>query len=216
MSVKGASIRELNKALALQQKRDPKAQMRKASDMYEQYFLEQMLKSMRKSVQTSDFTKPNMGEKIYRENLDSEYVKSWVGRGGLGLSDLIYQQMSERMQPQMNFKRLDRFLPLEKNENFKLHKLPGSEGQENFQIEFEPKSQSKNLQAPLPAKILQHQELRPGQYASLLSFDNGMQGRMIYEGLPKSAVGAQVQRGEKLAELSPSARSLYLGFQFLV
>lgn len=64
-----------------------------AAKMYEKYFLGQMMKAMRSTVAKSDLEKPSMGEGIYREQLDDQYVDSWGERGGIGLADMIHDEL---------------------------------------------------------------------------------------------------------------------------
>ena len=67
-----------------------------ASKMYEAQFLREMTKAMRKSVVDGGLLKKNMGEKIFQEKLDHQYVDKWVNRGGVGLADVIYNHLMER------------------------------------------------------------------------------------------------------------------------
>lgn len=84
-----------------QQKELQEAQMRKAAQAYEKYFLDEMVKAMRSTVPKGEgLIKPNFAEELYRENLDQEYVKNWSERGGVGLSDLIYQQLKDQIERQ--------------------------------------------------------------------------------------------------------------------
>jgi flagellar protein FlgJ len=55
-----------------------------------------MVRAMRKTVPESDFMAPNMAEKIYREQMDDNFVDSWVDGGGVGLGDMIYDQLMQR------------------------------------------------------------------------------------------------------------------------
>ncbi len=64
-----------------------------AAKMYEKYFLGQMMKAMRSTVAKSDLEKPSMGEGIYRDQLDDQYVDSWGERGGIGLADMIHDEL---------------------------------------------------------------------------------------------------------------------------
>src|SRR4051812_7776266 len=66
--------------------------LREAAKLYEEQFLGEMVKAMRKTVSESDFLKPGMGEKIYRDQLDQQYVENWADQGGIGLADLIVEQ----------------------------------------------------------------------------------------------------------------------------
>lgn len=76
---------------------DPRAQLQQASQMYEKHFLGEMVKAMRNSVQKGGLVKESMADQIYTQQLDSEYVKSWVTRGGVGLAKLIEKQMLQHM-----------------------------------------------------------------------------------------------------------------------
>lgn len=71
--------------------RDPRVM--DAARMYEKYFLNQMVKAMRETVSYSDLQKPTMGEEIYRDQLDDQYVNSWTESGGIGLADMIHDQL---------------------------------------------------------------------------------------------------------------------------
>lgn len=71
-------------------------QMKEAAQSYEKYFLNEMVKAMRSTVHKEDgLIKQNFAEQIFSENLDQEYVDNWSKSGGVGLADLIYQQLQE-------------------------------------------------------------------------------------------------------------------------
>ena len=105
-----------------------------ASKLYEKQFLRQMVKSMRSTVSKSGLVKNSMAEKVFREQLDHEYVEQWGNRGGIGLSNLIYNQLRERFGQQLGLdpalskpegpiplEKEKTFLPLEKKQSFGLH-----------------------------------------------------------------------------------------------
>lgn len=107
-----------------QQKALQDKQMREAAQSYEKYFLDEMVKAMRSTVpQGEGMINPNFAEKLYKENLDQEYVKNWAQSGGVGLADLIYEQL----QAQIN----GHAKPLESGENAKIKGLEAYEKQ-NF------------------------------------------------------------------------------------
>ena len=76
-----------------QQVADPDQKIRDAAKMYEQYFLNEMMKSMRKTVDHSKLNEPTMAQKIYSEQLDTQYVEKWSDSGGVGLADIIYNKL---------------------------------------------------------------------------------------------------------------------------
>jgi Rod binding domain-containing protein len=80
-------------------------QIHKAAKMYEQQFLQEMMQAMRKTVQHTN--EPSMAEKIYADELNSQYVEKWADSGGNGLADLIYKELKEKILPSQH----SRYLP---------------------------------------------------------------------------------------------------------
>lgn len=89
-------------------RRDPR--LLDAARMYEKQFLREMVKAMRTTVMESDFVEHSQGEKIFREQLDDQYVEQWGNTGGVGLADVIYQNIEDRfgssvkLPPKKSFK----------------------------------------------------------------------------------------------------------------
>lgn len=77
-------------------RRDERVQ--KAAEMYEDQFLREMVRAMKKSIPESDLVKKNMGEKIFQDQLDETHVEAWVNKGGVGLADLIYNNIMDRVR----------------------------------------------------------------------------------------------------------------------
>lgn len=73
--------------------------LKDVSVIYEKQFLRDLVKAMRSTVSASELSKPSMGEKIYKEQLDDQYVESWGEQGGIGLQDIIFQQLKEKYLP---------------------------------------------------------------------------------------------------------------------
>lgn len=74
--------------------KDPRLQ--EAAKMYEKQFLREMVKAMRATVPESDLVPANAGERVFRQQLDDQYAEKWGDQGGIGLADLIYDNISER------------------------------------------------------------------------------------------------------------------------
>ena len=77
---------------------------REVAQMYEKHFIRQMMKEMRSTVHESGFIKQNNAEKIFRDQLDDQYAEDWGKSGGVGLADLIHEQLMERYGPQFGLK----------------------------------------------------------------------------------------------------------------
>ena len=64
--------------------------LREAANEFEAIFIQQMLKSMRKTSLDSNLLPKSEGEKIFRSMLDEQYAKLSANSGSLGLGQMIY------------------------------------------------------------------------------------------------------------------------------
>ncbi len=72
---------------------DDKA-LKEMCDEFEKYFLREMYKSMRKTVNTDNFMiYGGQSEEIFQDFLDEQYVDNAVKAGGVGLSKKLYEQL---------------------------------------------------------------------------------------------------------------------------
>ena len=78
--------------------RDDESRLREASNEFEAIFIQQLLKTMRKTSLESDFVKKSEGEKIFRSMLDEQYAILSAKSGRLGLGEMIYQQLKSNLK----------------------------------------------------------------------------------------------------------------------
>ena len=78
------------------------ARLREASNEFEAIFIQQMLKTMRKTSLESDLIKKSEGEKIFRSMLDEQYARLSAKSGSLGLGEMIYQQLKSNLKNNKN------------------------------------------------------------------------------------------------------------------
>ncbi|MFK8138317.1 MAG: rod-binding protein [Bdellovibrionales bacterium] len=196
-------------AISLQQKAidfrrkhmDPKEQLNKASKMYEKHFLNEMVKAMRSTVTKSDLLKQSMGDKIYSQKLDDEYVKSWVGRGGVGLSKLIYNQMMDQFGAQMGIqpKRID---PL-KQPMLKIDKGRVEDPKiMNFNLKSDEKGASLDL--PFSGRVLHQLSQDDGSKHLLLQHEKGIQSTWSGKGIDSFQAGTEIPAGKSLGKIDDS------------
>ncbi len=74
------------------------ARLREASNEFEAIFIQQMLKSMRKTSLESDLIKKSEGEKLFRSMLDEHYAILSAKSGSLGLGEMIYKQLKSNLK----------------------------------------------------------------------------------------------------------------------
>ena len=71
------------------------AQIRKAAEAFESYFIQIMFREMRRTTfdEQGLFPRSN-AERIFTDMLDEEIAKSAASGRGIGLADMIYRQMT--------------------------------------------------------------------------------------------------------------------------
>jgi Rod binding domain-containing protein len=75
-----------------------RAEIRKAAEMFESYFLQIMFREMRKTtLNENSFIPKSHAEKIFTEMLDEQVSKDAAAAGGIGLADMIYKQMTRHL-----------------------------------------------------------------------------------------------------------------------
>jgi Rod binding domain-containing protein len=74
--------------------RDPSKAVRKTAEQFEAYFIQQMMKSMRDTIEKSDLVEGGNME-MYQDLMDKEVSLSIAKRGGMGLADMMERQMNQ-------------------------------------------------------------------------------------------------------------------------
>ncbi len=77
-----------------QQQQPRNKKVDEVAKMYERQFLGEMFKAMRSTVNETD--KPSMAQNIYNSQRDEQYLDAWSEKGGIGFSNIIYDQIMER------------------------------------------------------------------------------------------------------------------------
>ena len=72
---------------------DPK--LRSACQGMESLFIDYLLKQMRTTVDKSGFISGGQAEEIFTSMLDTELAKEASTRGGIGLADVLYNQLKK-------------------------------------------------------------------------------------------------------------------------
>lgn len=217
---------KIQRGISLQQTPpNPDARLREASQMYEQHFLNEMVKAMRKTVEHSKMTEPTMAEKIYAEQLDSQYVESWSNRGGVGLADIIYDQLQDRFfnrggkapHPQGPIEiqngttiKIDESQPtsvipiLDPKSS-----LPKNEVSVLYQWDADQKPSQREIKSPFAGDVLQNFRVGDDRNIVKIAHDDGLTSTLSYIGRAQDLqLGERVEAGQKLGSLSPESLGL--------
>ncbi|WP_413583406.1 rod-binding protein [Bdellovibrio sp. HCB288] len=200
--------------------------LRDVSKMYEKHFLGEMMKAMRSTVHESGFIQVNQAEKIFREQLDGEYVDKWSEKGGIGLSNLIYDQLVDRYGAQLGIKKNQLKpmgpLALDDKSNFTARQFrhPGrSADSMSYRISRTAppvagaqavQADENQVKAPWGGTLRAVRNLVDNQTMVEIEHDNGLKSQVVFKGqMSQIETGKKVQAGETLGILSSDAKSLY-------
>lgn len=186
--------------------------------LYEKQFLNEMVKAMRGTVTYGSMTKPNMGEQIYREQLDQEYVENWSESGGAGLSQVIFKELKEKILPQSMGQKFTQPLsepkkPV-KSDIKEIKKIPSQvDGQTSFLIEHELDKENLLL-SPWEAQVKSIQEMPNKHQLVTLEHPWGFRSRMVFEGKQSDLkINQSLSPGDTIAKLDPNAQRLIWNIQ---
>lgn len=196
--------------------RDPRVM--DAARMYEKQFLREMVKAMRGTVSFSDVTKPTMAEEIYRGQLDEQYVESWGDGGGLGLADLIHDEIMEKI--------MSRASPAERSAGpialsardlssrsiARVTRAPSAiERQAALRVEVQADAGGPpaRVQAPFDSRVLATTKV-DGKATVLLEHEGGLRSALIFDGVTTDLkAGDRVAKGAAVGILSPDASGFF-------
>jgi flagellar protein FlgJ len=203
------------------QTKTPDQKLHEVSEMYEKHFLGEMMKAMRSTVHEGGFVQSNQAEKIFRDQLDQEYVDKWGAQGGIGLADLIYKQMIEKYGVQMGIKnpvgKPQGPLPLTEKDLFTAKSFHQNKKSENLSFRFDKKSSlAGEVNKPVPVSspwegvLLDKKNLLTGETLLELDHDNGLRSQLVFKGVAGVLkTGQKIQAGETLGLLSPEAKTFF-------
>lgn len=213
---------QFQKSIALQPNmqerlKEQDQQIRDAAKMYEQQFLGEMVKAMRQTVQEDGVVKTNFAEKLYRQQLDDQYVDSWSAQGGVGLSEIIYKQIKERYFPEAPSPtpqgpiQLKKTHELQQSDQMKTFMSIQPEKGASFRFEFmkDFKGEAPEVVSPWEAKVLSAFQTADGQQIVKLSHGDKCQSLLAFNGRrTELKVGDEIHTGQKLGVLDPSRLNL--------
>ena len=82
------------KAVSHHKGQDPE-KLKESAQQFEAIFIQQMYKEMRKTIPTDGLIQRSNADEIYTQLQDLEAAKVTAQQGGIGLSDLMMQQLTK-------------------------------------------------------------------------------------------------------------------------
>ena len=189
--------------------------LREASEMYERHFLNEMMKAMRKTVpEGGGFMKGSFAQKIYRDQLDQQYVQAWSKKGGVGLADMIYQQIQERVMGNMKpIGKPQGPLPVgsPNGSRLQIEKAKGQNGAMNFWMRGSPGAGEGRLSvtSPWSGSIVTSFQSDKGRAMMKICHQDGVESILNYQGSVLGLKsGQEVVAGQELGSVDPDVGRL--------
>lgn len=197
--------------------RNPK--LEEAAKLMEKQFLREMVRAMRATV-SFGAEKPSMGEMIYRGELDNQYVESWGDNGGVGLADLIYDQVMEKYFNSTQGRSLKgQPIPITDRDvsNVVRMKSEAGAGQVPLKLELResPDGGPGHIKAPWSGEVVSNVRLDGGKTALTLQHGPDLRSTLVFQGVVSDAAGPgeKVEQGRTVGVLSPEIRSFFWNLQ---
>ena len=166
-----------------------------AAQMYEAQFLRQMLSEMRKTVPESEFLPEGPGERMYKTQLGDQYVDTWVEKGGIGLQDLIYDQLMEKFF-QKPLQRPQGPIPFGNQKNLQMKAAPASGGVQ-YQMRH-PSGGVVGVQSPWAGEVEVSQRVDGDTTVLRLRHSDGRVSLLGFNGTNDVKAGEKVEAGQRV------------------
>lgn len=185
--------------------------LREVADLYEKHFIKEMMKQMKSTLPEGGLIKKNNAENIFQDQLDDQYSSEWNKRGGFGISDLIFQQLSQKFGDKE--KNIEKPLgPIEFKDSSKILKLPNSP-EHTYQIQpLDLKKENNNVNVTSPwAGVLQNKNVMDADKTSYrIKHDNGLESLILIHGGSTEQTrhlsqGDQIQAGDSLGKANAAS-----------
>jgi murein DD-endopeptidase MepM/ murein hydrolase activator NlpD len=195
-------------------------ELKKACKEFESVLTNELLKSMRRTVQKCDLFHGGHGEEIYESLLDQELSKRMAGSGPQSLSNILYRQLRKggasegaedsALQELKKPMTLTPMTPLQEaqlSSPFGWRKDPFSGGDQFHQGIDLAAPEGSSVRAPVDGRVLMS-EFR-GRYGNLVVLDHGQGVSTLYAHNQENKVkeGDWVRRGDLLATVGSTGRS---------
>jgi flagellar protein FlgJ len=192
--------------------------LREVADLYEQHFIREMMKQMRATVHEGGVIKKNNAEKIFQDQLDDQYSEKWGKAGGIGLSDLIHDQLLDKYGPALGLKPILEKphgpINLDHKSNFSglvSGKSSGAIAPETTTFKFQsPENGRAEVKSPWAGTLLDKKYLELDQMQYRIQHDNGLESLILTRGTglgpeQKLSLGDSVAAGQQLGWVSAAS-----------
>jgi flagellar protein FlgJ len=200
--------------------------VRDAAKQMEGQFLREMVRQMRSTVsEDGGFIPTSSAEKIFREQLDEQYVEKWGDKGGIGLADLIHDQIIDKYGAMMGLRpqesrpmgpikidnqksshgalkienpNANHFIPMDTASGPSPDKLKSLKTTMRFDLQ-KAALEDNGVTAPWSGTLLGVKDLSADEHLLEMAHDNGLKSQMVFRGrLEKDLQPSQLKPGAEI------------------
>lgn len=184
--------------------------LKNVSELYEKQFLREIVKAMRSTIHEGGLIRTGQGEKIFREELDNEYVEKWGEQGGIGIANLIYDQLMEKYGPKEIVQRPQGPIPWSNKSEIGVRRIPSPNSGISFSLDTKSEGAPVKVENPWSGILLNQISMGEDNYLLDIGHDNGLWSRLSFKGTPfRFDLRQELKAGEPLAILSPDSNQMY-------
>lgn len=214
-------LNPLKPAMADKSKGVSEAKLREVAELYENQFIREMMKQMRSTVQESGFIKKNNAEKIFQDQLDGEYSNQWVKAGGIGMADLIHQQLMDKYGEKFGLRQPQAAVPqgpIDLNQKTIFAGVTKSAAASAGHVSdtpmtfkfHTPENEKVELKSPWAGVLLDKKYLDMDQMQYRIKHDNGLESLILTRGTgagaeQNAAPGDRIEAGQQLGWASSAS-----------
>jgi flagellar protein FlgJ len=161
---------------------------------------------MKSTLPEGGLIKKNNAEHIFQDQLDDQYSTEWNKRGGFGISDLIFEQLTQKFGSKEN--NLEKPVgPIEFKDHSKIFKLPHG-ADHTYQVEpNNPGAKNSDIQSPWAGTLQSKNRMDNDQTSFRIKHDNGLESLILIHGAPTEQTrhlspGDQIGAGDVLGQAS--------------
>jgi hypothetical protein len=190
---------------------------------------------MRKTIPKDEVVPETMADDIFKNQLDDKYAEQWTDQGGIGLAEVIYQQLQDKYARPTEFsKPSGEFIKLPPSKGVSADKGAGApqvktvglvgvkkdifenadknlfivkKTEGGFDIRSrEPLAEHVHLRSPMSGVILQAAALEDGRQLVTIKHDEGLVSQFVHTGHNRVKTNVRVAAGEVIADLPASQK----------
>ncbi|MBK7843783.1 MAG: rod-binding protein [Bdellovibrionales bacterium] len=214
-------LHQMHPVQDIRPKAEQEAKLREAAQMYERHFLNEIFKAMRKTVPEGEGILPgSFAQRVYRDQLDEQYVDAWKEKGGIGLTDMIFNQLKEQVlgrdsnlpAPRGPLSLPSSAKPIGVPDQESTRAISKGEKSASLILQYSPNQpigRERDVTSPWSGRLLQSFRSPGGRCVSRIDHGEGVESILNFIGYNSpSLVGKELEAGQKVGLMEAGSEAM--------